>query len=86
MIVAGLDVGQVLPTHAVEVLRTAKSSSAPSTVIYADLTPAPVPRPTGMPFRFLTNLNLQVVTKEDLDQAAYACSADMPSSTTLASV
>jgi hypothetical protein len=75
MIISGLAVGQELPTHAVKVLSKSKSASSSdySTVIYADLTAAPVPRPIGTPFRHLSKLNLEIVTKEDLDQAAHAC-------------
>jgi hypothetical protein len=75
MIISGLAVGQELPTHAVKVLSKSKSASSSdySTVIYADLTSAPVPRPIGTPFRHLSKLNLEIVTKEDLDQAAHAC-------------
>jgi len=72
MIISGLTVGQVLPTYAVQVLSSSQSAGA-SAVVYADLTRAPVPRPAGMPFRFLSELNLQPVTKEDLDQAARVC-------------
>jgi hypothetical protein len=64
MIISGLSVGGVLPTHAVKVLNSAVSASAREygTVVYADLTAAPVPR--GSPFPMLTFLNDKTVTKE----------------------
>ena len=75
MIVSGLEVGHVLPTQAVRVLSTSLGGNSGG-VVYADLSPAPVPRPLGTPFRQLTRLNQQVVTKEDVDQAALACCTD----------
>ena len=75
MIVSGLEVGHVLPTQAVKVLSTSLGGNSGG-VVYADLSPAPVPRPLGTPFRQLTRLNQQVVTKEDVDQAALACCTD----------
>ena len=74
MLVSGLEVGQVLPSQAVKVLTSTGVQGNYSAVIYADLTPAPVPRPSGSPFRYLSTLNLATVTKEDLDQAARVCS------------
>ena len=74
MLVSGLEVGQVLPSQAVKVLTSTGVQGTYSAVIYADLTPAPVPRPAGSPFRYLSTLNLATVTKEDLDQAARVCS------------
>lgn len=66
MIISGLSVGGVLPTHAVKILNSAVSASAREygAVIYADLTPAPVPRAHGTPFRMLTLLNNKSITKE----------------------
>ena len=65
MIISGLSVGGVLPTHAVKVLNSAVSASAREygTVVYADLTAAPVPR-HGSPFPMLTQLNDKTITKE----------------------
>jgi len=82
MIVSGLEVGQVLPSQAVKVLTSAGVHGNYSAVIYADMTPAPVPRPVGSPFRNLSVLNLETVTKEDLDQAARVCTAPQDTQST----
>ena len=82
MIVSGLEVGQVLPSQAVKVLTSAGVHGNYSAVIYADMTPAPVPRPVGSPFRNLAVLNLEMVTKEALDQAARVCTAPQDTQST----
>ena len=85
MMISGLSVGGVLPTHAVKILNSAVSASAREygAVVYADLTPAPVPRATGTPFRMLTQLNNKRITKEgkanrerDEIQSALRCGAN----------